>query len=266
MNKRIWTIEELSYLRSNYKIQRVEEICVRLSRTRYSVQRQASYLGLHSDHGHTQNDWTQAEDDLLRSIYATASKPEMREIFKRTDAGIYHRANRLGLEKTKYDAPKRPYMHEWVYKMCLHCEQEFRLKKYQLTEHKESPRDYCSQRCFYLSRRTSGLEDTMREELKSEGFQFEEQYKVGKWHIDFALIHTVPKIAIQCDGDYWHGHPSYWRNGEPNFVQKKNMQNDIKQAKYIAKLDDWLLLRFWGREIETDIDSCLSKIRASISS
>lgn len=250
MSKKHWTSEELDYLKSHYASTPITELCSHLQRTEDSIQRKANYLGLLSNRGHTSKNWTQVEDDLLRSIYATTSKPEMREVFKKSDSAIYHRANRLGLEKTKYDSPKRPYMHKWVNKICLHCNKEFRIKRHEMY-HKTSPRDYCSRECFYQSRQPSKIEVIMREAFQSEGWKFEEQYPFHYWFLDFAILWTNPKIAIECDGDYWHS-------------SKKQKANDSRKEKHIAKQGDWILLRFSETTIHKDLKGCISQIKDHI--
>lgn len=249
MNKVHWTSEEIDYLKSHYATETLETLCLHLQRTDNSIQRKANYLGLRSSFGHTSQEWTQAEDDLLRSIYATSSKAEMRDILGKSDSAIYHRANRLGLEKIKYDMPKRPYIHKWVDKKCLHCKKDFHIKKHEISA--QRPRNYCSRECFYQSRQPSQIEVIMRNALESEGLEFEEQYPFHYWFLDFAIIWTNPKIAIECDGDYWHS-------------SKKQKANDFRKEKHINKQGDWILVRFTETSIHKDIGACISHLKSLI--
>lgn len=51
------------------------------------------------------------------------------------------------------------------------------------------------------------------------------------------------KIAIFCDGDYWHNLPNY-------------IERDRYQDKVLLK-NGWIPLRFWEHEINDNIDDCL---------
>ena len=76
------------------------------------------------------------------------------------------------------------------------------------------------------------------------------------------------KIAIFCDGDFWHGKDyallklklknQYW-------VDKieKNMARDAKYNQ-ILKKDGWIVLRFWESQIKKDVNPCLESVKSSI--
>jgi len=72
------------------------------------------------------------------------------------------------------------------------------------------------------------------------------------------------KLAIFCDGDFWHG-----KNYTENEFQanKKFWDNKIKHNKErdleisIALRDQgWTVLRFWESDIKSDINKCLKEI------
>jgi len=82
------------------------------------------------------------------------------------------------------------------------------------------------------------------------------QSALSKEHIEFVThysiygqpdIVTKPKIAIFCDGDYWHNLPTA-------------MERDKKVNK-ILRQSGWTVLRFWEHEIYEGIESVVESIK-----
>lgn len=91
----------------------------------------------------------------------------------------------------------------------------------------------------------TSIEKKMKEALRRNGLKFEEQYNLdNKFLIDIAIPEL--KIAIECDGEYWHSLP---RN------QHVDKQKQIHCDKY-----GWQLLRFTDKEINTKLDDCINII------
>jgi len=66
--------------------------------------------------------------------------------------------------------------------------------------------------------------------------------------IDIAIPER--KIAIYCDGDYWHNLPNY-------------IIRDSKANEILVK-HGWIVLRFWEHEIHNDLDNCLKIILSNL--
>jgi DNA mismatch endonuclease (patch repair protein) len=82
---------------------------------------------------------------------------------------------------------------------------------------------------------------------------------------DFIL--EKQKIAIFCDGDFWHGYkylgkkrPSkkYWR-----IKIETNMKHDKRISRKLRR-DGWSVLRFWEHNIEKREDLCVNKLLKKI--
>ena len=104
--------------------------------------------------------------------------------------------------------------------------------------------------------------------LWSKGIRYRKQYKVtGK--PDFAIVSK--KIAIFCDGDFWHGHnwkirgketlkhelseySLYWRNKILN-----NIKRDEKVNKTLSS-GGWLVIRVWENDVINDTEQVVQKI------
>lgn len=70
------------------------------------------------------------------------------------------------------------------------------------------------------------------------------------------------KIAIFCDSEFWHG--KKYLEGEcfktnANFWEtkiKRNIERD-KEVNEKLKSEGWIVVRFWGKDIQKNIDKCI---------
>jgi len=78
---------------------------------------------------------------------------------------------------------------------------------------------------------------------------------------DFVI--RKKRIALFCDGDFWHGYrydekkkppKKFWRN-----KIEENMRRDLRVARALRS-DGWSVLRFWEHDIENKPDVCTKKI------
>ncbi len=91
----------------------------------------------------------------------------------------------------------------------------------------------------------TSIEVAIQNELNQRGIIFEKHLPVcGVCQPD--IVFTDRKIAIQCDGDYWHNLPY-------------NVEKDRRQDK-ILRENGWQILRFWGSEIKADVFKCVNQI------
>jgi len=74
------------------------------------------------------------------------------------------------------------------------------------------------------------------------------------------------KIAIFIDGEFWHGYN--WAAKRQKIVSnreywiskiEKNIERDNK-VNHILTQSGWVVIRFWGEEISSNIESCLKAI------
>lgn len=78
---------------------------------------------------------------------------------------------------------------------------------------------------------------------------------------DFIL--NDQKIAIFCDGDFWHGYKyfekkkpakKYWKNKiETNMLRDKKISRKLRR-------EGWSVLRFWEHDLKKRNDKCINKI------
>ena len=81
------------------------------------------------------------------------------------------------------------------------------------------------------------------------------------------IVFTKAKIAVFCDGDFWHGHnwairgiPSLEAElaGYSEFWKNKILGNIKRDRDTTEKLtnDGWCVLRFWESDIIMNVDRC----------
>jgi DNA mismatch endonuclease, patch repair protein len=74
------------------------------------------------------------------------------------------------------------------------------------------------------------------------------------------------KLAIFCDGDYWHANPLWMKkrgNTKLTKPQEKNIKRDASQNK-LLKENGWNILRLWESDILNDAKSCVDKIESML--
>jgi DNA mismatch endonuclease (patch repair protein) len=113
--------------------------------------------------------------------------------------------------------------------------------------------------------RSSGskIEKTLAKAMWSQGLRYRKQCKdiIGKPDFCFKGL----KIAIFCDSDFWHGKKylkgqkfktniDYWEE-----KIHRNMERDKEVNKALLS-QGWIVLRFWEKEINKNLDSCIAKI------
>lgn len=120
------------------------------------------------------------------------------------------------------------------------------------------------------SKRT-GIENKLAFLLWHSGIHYRRNYKKLMGSPDIVL--TKRKIAIFCDGDFWHGYN--WNNyKKTHFYHHRkywihkiehNMKRDKKDNIWLKK-HGWTVLRFWGHTIKRHPDYCLEIIKYYIRS
>lgn len=116
--------------------------------------------------------------------------------------------------------------------------------------------------------KNSKIEIKLRKALWNKGYRYRKNYNalIGKPDI----VITKYKIAIFCDSEFWHGYN--WQNKKNEIKSNRdfwinkiesNIKRDIEVNKVLKK-EGWTVLRFWGKEILTDLNSCIKIIEETI--
>ena len=114
----------------------------------------------------------------------------------------------------------------------------------------------------------SKIEQKLSKALWARGFRYRKNDKTvfGKPDLTFKKY----KIAIFVDSEFWHGKD--WEKKKTDhksnvdFWHKKIERNIARDKEVNVQLtsDGWKVLRFWGKEINKNIENCLAKIEETL--
>lgn len=119
-----------------------------------------------------------------------------------------------------------------------------------------------------VKNKDSKIEILLRKELWNRGLRYRKNVKKILGKPDLAFIGK--KIAIFCDSEFWHGYD--WENRKKDFKShqdfwipkiERNIARD-KEVTEILQQQGWIVLRFWGKEIQSDVSRCADIIGASL--
>lgn len=116
-----------------------------------------------------------------------------------------------------------------------------------------------------VKNKDTDIELALRRELWSRGMRYRKNAKdvTGKPDIVFKR----KRIAVFCDSEFWHGYD--WENKKYEIKSRqefwfpkieRNMQRD-REVTQALQDDGWIVLRFWGKEIKSDIKTCADTIQ-----
>lgn len=115
----------------------------------------------------------------------------------------------------------------------------------------------------------TSIEVMLRKALWKHGIRYRKNYRKLPGRPDIVI--TKYKIAIFCDSEFWHGFE--WEKKKPKietnheyWVQKieNNMRRDLEQNNLLSE-QGWIVLRFWGKEIEKKMENCVMQVLEAIS-
>ena len=123
----------------------------------------------------------------------------------------------------------------------------------------------------HIRSKDTSIEIKLRKELWRKGYRYRKNFQKLPGTPDIAL--TKQKIAIFCDSDFFHGkdwytvlRPRLLKGSNPEFWEKKilrNMERDKENNLALLNMD-WTVIRFWGSEIQKNIDGCITVIEECI--
>ena len=114
----------------------------------------------------------------------------------------------------------------------------------------------------------SKIETALAKALFAKGLRYRKNDSTvfGKPDLTFKKY----KLAIFVDSEFWHGKDwekkKFEHKSNQEFWHKKIERNIERDKEVNQKLisDGWKVLRFWGKEIQNNLQSCITKIEKSI--
>ncbi|MCL1804189.1 MAG: very short patch repair endonuclease [Eubacteriaceae bacterium] len=133
-------------------------------------------------------------------------------------------------------------------------------------------RTEAAKRSYTMSRIRSvntSIEVALRKALYANGVRYKINTKNLPGKPDIAI--TKHKIAIFCDGEFWHGYN--WQERREKIKSRRDywipkiertIERDAANKKLLEEMG-WTVIRFWGSEINTDLDGCIKTVLSAIS-
>jgi len=114
----------------------------------------------------------------------------------------------------------------------------------------------------------SKIETLLAKALWAKGYRYRKNDRqvFGNPDITFKKL----KLAIFVDSEFWHGKD--WKKRKKDHKSNKkfwhskierNIQRDKEVNKQLLK-ENWQVLRFWGKDIEKNLQYCITKIETKI--
>lgn len=107
-------------------------------------------------------------------------------------------------------------------------------------------------------RKSTKIEKAMEDELKRRNIDFVTHYPTLNMCQPDIVIPDY-KLAIQCDGDWWHANAKFYNHDFLSKIQRNNIKRDKWQNTKLME-NGWHIMRFWGSEIEENVLNCVDKI------
>lgn len=114
------------------------------------------------------------------------------------------------------------------------------------------------------------IEVLLRKALFSKGIRYRKNYEKLPGKPDIVL--TKYKIAIFCDGEFFHGKD--WEVLKPRLQKSNNSEFWINKISKNRERDDevnkkllfmgWTVIRFWGTDIKKHTEDCVRVIEETI--
>ena len=114
----------------------------------------------------------------------------------------------------------------------------------------------------------TSIEILLRKALWREGIRYRKNVNTLPGSPDIAV--TKYKIAIFCDGEFWHGknwetRKDFIKTNRDYWIPKieRNIDRDNENEKYLEN-NGWVVLRYWGKEIKNYLVDCVNEIKDTI--
>ena len=125
----------------------------------------------------------------------------------------------------------------------------------------ESQRSYCMSR---IKGKDTSIERILSKALWHKGLRFRKNSKAIYGHPDISI--RKYRIAIFCDGDFWHGYD--WENRKNSIKShrdywipkiERNIEKDV-EVNHVLHGMGYTVIRLWEHEIRKDADDAADMI------
>lgn len=119
-----------------------------------------------------------------------------------------------------------------------------------------------------VKNKDSRIEILLRKALWSKGYRYRKNCSKIEGKPDIVL--SKYKTVIFCDSEFWHGYNWEVRKNDIKSNREfwiKKIEGNIKRDANVNKIlkeQGWKVIRFWGKEIQKNLETCINKIEKEI--
>lgn len=96
--------------------------------------------------------------------------------------------------------------------------------------------------------KTTSIHIKVRDFLNQNNItNYQEEYKVKYFSLDFAFPSF--KVAIECQGTFFHIDPRVYPNGPICAIQRRNAGRDKAKRNFLCDQNGWYIIELWETEI-----------------
>jgi len=119
-----------------------------------------------------------------------------------------------------------------------------------------------------IKNKNTRIENLLAHALWTKGYRYRRNLKGLFGTPD--IVFTKAKIAIFCDSEFFHG--KNWENARQRIKTNtefwvKKIENNIQRDQNVnlrLKREGWIVLRFWGEDIEKHLDMCVRQVEEEL--
>lgn len=122
----------------------------------------------------------------------------------------------------------------------------------------------------HIKAKNTSIEVKLRKALWDKGLHYRKNFNGLPGKPDIVL--TKYRIVIFCDGEFFHGKD--WEVLKPRLEKSNNSQYWINKISQNRERDDavnkqllfqgWTVIRFWGKDIQKNIDECVKVVEEAV--
>jgi DNA mismatch endonuclease (patch repair protein) len=131
-----------------------------------------------------------------------------------------------------------------------------------------SPKEQRSYTMSRIKSSNTAIEAAFTKALWHSGIRYRKNYKDLPGKPDITI--TKYRIAIFCDGEFWHGKDWETRKhklkgNREYWIAKieRNINRDDKINRLLQN-SGWIVMRFWGNDIQKNLAGCVEEVKEAI--
>lgn len=262
MTQRAWTIEEIDFLKNNYKnnVASMKYISEQLNRSYRSVQQKTVKLGLTSKRQKlTTNDVKFILDNInTLSIEKLSEQLNVDSKTIRTVLKTHNVSNPRSVKMTS---------KAWSNEETQYLINNYHVKSYAiLSDELNRSRKSIESKAIRLNlghkgrpkQDISSAEILCRNLLSSLNLEFKTEVRIKNFYIDFM----IDNVCIEVQGDYWHCNPKIYSTPVSN-VQKRTIEKDARKKDYLESLG-YTVIYLWEYDLIHNIELCEKLVRSAL--